>query len=358
MNADLTSFCIAGTSTVGAAAACMDRSRLGIVLVVDEERHLVGTVTDGDLRRAMLARLSLESPLATLLERKAGSAYAQPIAVPAGREPNYYLHVLQQHNILHVPVLDDSKRVVGLVSRDEFLPAQVFPLQAVIMAGGRGSRLFPLTENVPKPMLHVGEQPLLEIIIKQLRDSGVKHVNVTTHHCAEKIEEHFGDGREWGIDLRYVAEDRPLGTAGSLGLLDVPQETTLVINGDILTRVDFQAMYAFHRAQGADLTVAVRQYDVQIPFGVIECEGTAVRRLKEKPVLNFFVNAGIYLLEPVVYQHLVTGERMDMTDLIQALLNRGRQVASFPIREGWLDIGQPADYEQAQTLIKTWQEGT
>ena len=334
----------------------MDRSRLGIVVVVDEERRLVGTVTDGDLRRAMLARLSLDSPLDRLLERKAGSAFAQPIAMPAGRDPNEYLQVLQQHNILHVPVLDDNKRVVGLVSRDEFLPAQVLPLQAVIMAGGRGSRLFPLTENVPKPMLPVGEQPLLEIIIKQLRDSGVKHINVTTHHCGEKIEEHFGDGREWGVDLRYVTEDRPLGTAGSLGLLDVPRETTLVINGDILTRVDFQAMHAFHRAQGADLTVAVRQYEVQIPFGVIECEGPAVRRLREKPVLNFFVNAGIYLLEPVVYQHLVTGERMDMTDLVQVLLDRGRQVASFPIREGWLDIGRPADYEQAQALVKTWQE--
>lgn len=335
----------------------MDRSRLGIVLVVDEERRLIGTITDGDLRRAMLARISLESPLGTLLERKIGSAYAQPIAVPAGKAQSEYLQVLQQHNILHVPALDESNHVVGLISRDEFLPSPILPLQAVIMAGGRGSRLFPLTEHVPKPMLPVGEQPLLEIIIKQLRDSGVKRVNVTTHHCGEKIEQHFGDGRELGVDLNYVAEDRPLGTAGSLGLMEAPQETTLVINGDILTRVNFQAMHAFHRAQGADLTVAVRQYDVQVPFGVIECEGAAVRRLREKPVLSFFVNAGIYLLEPVVYQHLVTGQRMDMTDLIQLLLDRGRPVASFPIREGWLDIGQPADYEQAQKLIKTWQVG-
>ena len=161
-----------------------------------------------------------------------------------------------------------------------------------------------------------------------------------------------------GVELTYVAEDRPLGTAGSLGLMQTPQDTTLVINGDILTQVNFQAMHAFHRALGADLTVAVRQYDVQVPFGVIDCEGTAVRRLREKPQLNFFVNAGIYLLEPVVYTHLVSGQRMDMTDLIQLLLDRGRPVASFPIREGWLDIGQPGDYEQAQKLAQSWQVGS
>jgi len=358
VNSDVESFCILRTGTVGEAAACMDRSRLGIVLVVNKDRQLVGTITDGDLRRAMLARISLENPLDTILDQKVGSAYAQPIVAHVGKSPAEYLQLLKGRGILHLPILDENGRVMGLVSRDEFLPTPLPSLQAVIMAGGRGSRLFPLTEHVPKPMLPVGEQPLLEIIIKQLRDSGVKRVNVTTHHCAEKIEQHFGDGHEWGVDLTYVAEDRPLGTAGSLGLMQAPHETTLVINGDILTQVNFQAMHAFHRALGADLTVAVRQYDVQVPFGVIDCEGTAVRRLREKPVLNFFVNAGIYLLEPVVYQHLVTGQRMDMTDLIQLLLDRGRPVASFPIREGWLDIGQPGDYEQAQKLAQAWQVGS
>ena len=355
MNSNLDSFCILRTGTVGDAASCMDRSRLGIVLVVEKDGRLIGTITDGDLRRAMLARIGLESPLDRVLDRKAGSAYAQPISAPPGKSPTEYLQLLQQHSILHVPIVDEAKRVMGLVSRDEFLPTPLLPLQAVIMAGGRGSRLFPLTEHVPKPMLPVGEQPLLEIIIKQLRNSGINRVNVTTHHCAEKIEQHFGDGHAWGVDLTYVAEDRPLGTAGSLGLMDVPQDTTLVINGDILTQVNFQAMHGFHRAQKADLTVAVRQYDVQVPFGVIECDGIAVRRLKEKPILNFFVNAGIYLLEPVVYQHLVPGQRMDMTELIQLLLDRGSLVASFPIREGWLDIGEPADYAQAQKLVQAWQ---
>ncbi len=358
MNSDLESFCILRTGTVGDAAACMDRSRLGIVLLVDQDQKLLGTITDGDLRRAMLARISLENSLDAILEQKIGSAYAQPIAAHMGKSPGEYLQLLKKHGILHLPILDKNGCVVGLVSRDEFLPTPLLGLQAVVMAGGRGSRLLPLTENLPKPMLPVGDQPLLEIIINQLREIGVKRVNVTTHHCADKIEQHFGDGHQWGVDLTYVAEDRPLGTAGSLGLMQTPQDTTLVINGDILTQVNFQAMHAFHRALGADLTVAVRQYDVQVPFGVIDCEGTAVRRLREKPQLNFFVNAGIYLLEPVVYQHLVSGQRMDMTDLIQLLLDRGRPVASFPIREGWLDIGQPGDYEQAQKLAQSWQVGS
>ena len=334
----------------------MDRSRLGIVLVVDERHRLIGTVTDGDLRRAMLTRVDLGNPVEVLLEQKAGSAFSQPISAALGQDPNWYLQLLQRHSILHLPILDQEQRVVGLVTRDEFLPRQVLPLQAVIMAGCKGTRLYPLTEQTPKPMLPVGDKPLLEIIISQLRDSGIKRVNVSTHHQREKIESHFGDGREFGVDLSYVTEDRPLGTAGCLGLIEAPTETTLVINGDILTQVNFQAMLQFHRAQQADLTVAVRQYDVQVPFGVIESDGVMVRGVTEKPVFNFFVNAGIYLLEPSVYRLLAPGERTDMTDLIQQLLREERRVASFPIREGWLDIGQPADYEQAQELIKEWQQ--
>jgi dTDP-glucose pyrophosphorylase len=330
----------------------MDRNGLRIVLVINRERQLLGTVTDGDLRRAMLSHVDISLPVMALLERKAGSQYARPVTGSVDDDSNVYRRLLQEHNLLHLPILDHRQRVVGLVTLDEFVPSQILPLQAVIMAGGRGSRLHPLTEHVPKPMLPVGDRPLLEIIIEQLRMSGIKQVNVMTHHNGEKISKHFGDGKKFGVELTYVAEDRPLGTAGGLGLLEPPKETSLVINGDILTQVDFQAMLAFHRAQGADLTVAVRRYDVQIPFGVIECESASVRRLSEKPVLNFFVNAGMYLLEPTVYHYLPSGERCDMTDLIQRLLDHDRPVASFPVRESWLDIGQPADYERAQTLVR------
>ena len=358
MNTDTTRYCIQRTSTVGQAAALMDRSRLGIVLIVDDDRRLCGTITDGDLRRAMLARVDLSCPVESLLTQKIGSVFSQPISAGLGQDSNWYLQLLQRHGILHLPILDQDQRVVGIVTRDEFLPRQVLPLQAVIMAGGKGTRLYPLTEQTPKPMLPVGDRPLLEIIIAQLRDSGIKKVNVSTHHQRDKIESHFGDGRQFGVELSYVSEDRPLGTAGSLGLIECPTETTLVINGDILTQVNFQAMLHFHRAQRAELTVAVRQYEVQVPFGVIESDGALVRGVTEKPLINFFVNAGIYLLEPSVYGLLSPGERTDMTDLIQRLLSQQRRVASFPVRESWLDIGQPADYEHAQQLIKEWPEHT
>ena len=354
MNSNLDSFCVPRNSTIGQMASCMDHSGLGIVLIVDDERHLIGTVTDGDLRRAMLSHIGLGESAKVILERKAGSAFSNPITARVGEEHNVYLEILRQHGILHLPIVDEEGRVVGLITRDEFMPGQVLPLQAVVMAGGLGTRLFPLTKNVPKPMLPVGDRPLLEIIIEQLRDSGIKHVNITTHHKGEKIVEHFGDGSAFGIELEYVAEHRPLGTAGGLGLIKLPNEPTLVINGDILTQVDFRSMLAFHYEQHAEATMAVRRYDLQVPYGVVECEGSHICSLREKPQLSFFVNAGIYLIEPSVYSYIPNGQRFDMTDLIQRLLSAGKSVASFPIREHWLDIGQHSDYEQAQKQAMNW----
>jgi len=332
----------------------MDSNRLGIVLVVNEEKKLVGTVTDGDVRRAVLGNLDLAQPVSLLLKRKGGSPYERPITAPASAGRATFLSLLQDHDICHLPLLDDGERVVGLVTVDDFVPNRVLPLKAVVMAGGLGSRMLPLTQDLPKPMLPVGDQPLMEIIIQQLREAGIRQVNVTTHHKSEKITDHFGDGRDFGVELNYVTEDRPLGTAGALGLMEVPRETVLVINGDILTQMDFRAMLAFHREYQGDLTIAVRQYDIQIPFGVVECQGAAVTSITEKPLLNFFVNAGIYLLEPIVYSYLPNGKSFDMTDLIQRLLVDGRRVVSFPVREYWLDIGFPDDYQKAQSDVAQW----
>jgi len=219
------------------------------------------------------------------------------------------------------------------------------------MAGGLGSRLRPLTEDLPKPMLPVGGKPLMELVIEKLRQVGIRRVNVTTHYKPEKISEHFGDGSSFGVSLNYVNEEKPLGTGGALGLIDEPNETMLVINGDVLTQVDFRAMLLFHQEHQADMTVAVRQYDIKVPYGVIECIGAKVCSLKEKPEINLLVNAGVYLLEPTVYRFIPNGKHFNMTDLIQWLLDAGRTVASFPIIEYWLDIGQVVDYEKAQTDV-------
>lgn len=349
---ELDRFLITPDSPIRELMVCIDRNAKGIALVVDKERQLVGTVTDGDVRRAILAEVSLDAPVGELLARKAGSPYAQPVTALVGTERDQLLSLMQERSVRHVPLLDDSGRVVDLVTLDEMLPEQALPMQAVIMAGGLGTRLRPLTEDLPKPMLPVGGRPLLELIITQLRQAGIRQVNVTTHYQPEKIIEHFGDGQSFGVEINYVAEDRPLGTAGALGLMEAPGEPLLVINGDILTRVDFRAMLAYHRRHHADLTVAVRQYDLQVPYGVLECKGPHVRQLREKPSLRFLVNAGIYLLEPVVYHYIPSEKRFDMTDLIQRLLKDGRPVVSFPIVEYWLDIGQHADYAQAQEDVK------
>lgn len=354
MHADLSTLCIDQKRSILDAIRQMDNSRLGIVLVVDAERRLVGTVTDGDVRRSILANTDSSRPVDVLVARKAGSRYARPITARVGADRGTYLELLQQHSIVHLPLLDDDGRVVDIVTLDDFVPDKMLPLQAVIMAGGPGTRLRPLTEDTPKPMLPVGDRPLLEIIIDQLRETGIKRVNVTTHHNEDKITRHFGDGQGFGIEIAYVTEDRPLGTAGALGLMGRPDETLLVVNGDILTQVDFRAMLEFHREQRADLTMAVRQYDLQVPYGVVECEGAAVRRVTEKPLLNFLVNAGIYLLEPTVHGLIPNGKASDMTELVHRLLETGRAVSCFPVHEYWIDIGQHADYERAQEQVKRW----
>jgi dTDP-glucose pyrophosphorylase/CBS domain-containing protein len=349
---ELEFLCISPVDSIRRAMACIDHNQRGIVVVVDEGRQLLGTITDGDLRRAMLAGMDLETPASVILARKADSPYPQPVTAPAGTESETLIQLMKDRMVRQVPLLNETGRVVDLVTLDDLLPMQPLPLQAVIMAGGLGTRLRPLTEDLPKPMLPVGGRPLLELIVEQLQQAGIRRVNVTTHYKPEKIVEHFGDGHAFGVELNYVNEDLPLGTGGALGLMPMPQEPLLVINGDILTQVNFRAMLAYHQEQQADVTVAVRRYEMQVPYGVIECDGPHVRRLKEKPQLGFLVNAGIYLLEPSVYQMIPSGEYFNMTDLIQWLLDAGRPVVSFPIREYWLDIGQQADYTQAQDDVE------
>lgn len=352
MYSDINKLCITVDHTITEAIARINKNGVGIVLVVNKDRYLVGTVTDGDIRRAILDNLPLTASIAILLERKASTRFAKPFTALIGQNRDVYLKLLKQHGILHLPLLDVSERVAGLVTMEDFVEEGNLSLQAVVMAGGRGSRLYPLTENLPKPMLPVGDKPLLEIIIGQMRSIGIRKVNVTTHHKPEKISEHFGNGENFDVELSYVSENRPLGTAGALGLLNCPTETLLVINGDILTQVDFKAMLQFHREHQADLTLAVRSYGMEVPYGVIECEGVSVKNLKEKPNVNFLVNAGIYLLEPQVHQYIPPGEHFNMTDLIQRLITEGRQVVSFPIHEYWLDIGEHAEYKMAQQQVE------
>jgi dTDP-glucose pyrophosphorylase len=347
---DLSQLCLAPTATIREAMLLLTQNSRRIVLITDDARRLLGTITDGDIRRAILDGFSLDSLSSELLTRKI-PYYRQPLTALFHTPPEILKQLMLERDVQQIPLLDENDCVVGLVTLEDVMPSNL-QLDAVIMAGGFGTRMRPLTENLPKPMLPIGGQPIMERIIAQLRQVGIEQVNVTTYYKPEKIKDHFGNGSEFGVNINYVAEDTPLGTAGSLSLLEPPRQTVLVMNGDILTQVDFRAMLDYHREHRAALTVAVRQFEMTVPYGVVESHEGFVQRVREKPTYPFMVSAGIYLLEPITYQSIPHGQRFDMPDLINNLLQNGQAVASFPILEYWLDIGQHADYERAQQDVQ------
>jgi CBS domain-containing protein len=249
--------CVAPSDTIRRAAACIDRTACGIALVLDAERRLDDTVTDGDLRRAMLSGVSFDAPVSSLRARRAGSPYPVPVTANVTATAIELLELMAQTKLRQIPLVDASGLVVDVVVAEDLMPETAPVLRAVIMAGGHGTRLRPLTDDTPKPMLPVAGRPLMERIVRQLEQSGIRRVNVATHFQPEKIQAHFGDGRDFGVQLSYVNEDRPLGTAGALGLIGLSDEPLLVINGDILTDVDFRALSRFHHEHEADLTVGV-----------------------------------------------------------------------------------------------------
>jgi dTDP-glucose pyrophosphorylase/CBS domain-containing protein len=340
-------------TTIREAIACIDRNGKGIVLVVDGEHRFLGTVSDGDIRRAILKGINLDLPVQNMLEERKKTGAYSPVIASLGTSDADLLHLMNRMGVRQIPVLDPNGCVMDMAFLSDLVREYELPLTAVVMAGGFGTRLLPLTENTPKPMLLVGDRPMLERTIEQLKKAGIHRVDLTTHYKPEAISKHFGNGDQFGVTINYVHEDQPLGTAGALGLLGDSQEPLLVINGDILTQVDFRAMLRHHREHKASLTVGVCRYDLQVPYGVIECQGPDILGISEKPKMPFLVNAGIYLLEPNVREYIPAGKKFDMTDLIESLIHADRKVVSFPIVEYWLDVGRPGDYERAQEDVRS-----
>ncbi|MCA9060325.1 MAG: nucleotidyltransferase family protein [Planctomycetaceae bacterium] len=329
--------------TVRDVMARIDEGGLGISLLIDDDCRFIRTVTDGDLRRAIIRGHGLDTDVATALPPQ-----SQPsITAPVGTSSDEQLEIMLAAEVRHLPLLNADGTIADLTCSDNLISEEV-SMQAVIMAGGFGTRLRPLTDNTPKPMLSIGGKPLMERTIENLQKAGIHRINVTTHYLPEKITQHFGAGERFGVDLNYVSEDQPLGTAGALRLISEVEEPLLVMNGDILTNVDFRALMKFHREHSAALTVGVRQYEFQVPYGVIDADEGVIRGLREKPRMSFLVNAGIYLLEPSVIRHIPVGQRYDMTDLIEELVRTGSRVVTFPFMEYWLDIGKHDDFEKAQ----------
>ena len=348
MQIELATICIEPNDSIRRAMECIEKSSSKVALVVDSQQRLFDTITDGDIRRAILAGEHLDARVSNLTSRKAESPNPRPITATAGTSRKHLLRLMQEKGIRQVPLLDADSRLVELATLQDLLPDEDLPLRALVMAGGYGVRLRPLTENIPKPMLPVGGRPLLELTIEQLSNAGIRKVNLATHYKGKVISDHFGNGQDFQVDIQYIEEDQPLGTAGALRLLDDLDEPLLVMNGDILTRIDFRAMLDYHLENQADMTVAVKEHEVSLPYGVIDLDGIDIKSISEKPALRHFVNAGIYLLNPRSLHYIPKGQPSDMPDLIETLLNKNARVISFPVHEYWADIGQVEDYQRVQ----------
>ena len=322
-----------------AAATVLNASPYKLVLICSLEGRLTGTLTDGDLRRGLLGGLSLEDSVAKAMNRSFVSGQL------GDSKPEFH-SLMRKRQIHELPILDKSGAVVDLISdRPESTP---FNGTFVIMAGGRGSRLMPLTNSTPKPMLLVGTKPILEHILSSAISQGFEKFVISVNYLGNQIENYFGDGSNWGISITYLREDEPLGTAGALSLLpkDVPGPI-VVSNGDLVTNLDYRAMIQNHEDSEASISMAIRQFELRNPYGVVVTRGEFVEGIEEKPAYVSQVNTGIYVLSPEVLTILHPNSFLNMTDLVQRALDQKEKVAAFPIHESWMDIGTPQDFQAA-----------
>lgn len=334
------------TDSIKRAIKVLDDGGMRIALVLDDDRKLKGTITDGDVRRALLNHCSLETLVTEIMQKTPTTAWVNDTY-------DEILSLMKSKDLLQIPLLDQDECVVGLETLQELIDGIKYDNPVFLMAGGFGTRLYPLTKEKPKPLLNVGTKPILETILNQFIESGFHDFYISTHYKAEMVREHFGDGSRWGVRIQYIHEEKPLGTAGALGLLpdDITKLPVVMMNGDLLTKVNFEHLLAFHNEQKGLATMCVREYDFQVPYGVIETSAHRITSIVEKPVHNFFVNAGIYVLEPELVQQVNGIEYLDMPNFMEQQIEQGEKIYSFPIHEYWLDIGRKDEYERANRDI-------
>ena len=328
------------------ALKIIDRRGGQIALVVDGGHKLLGTVTDGDVRRGILSGIDVQNPVSMIMN-------AEPVKAKPSDSRQFILSILRQNKLRHIPIVDDAGCLLGLETLDDLNPTYRKNM-VLLMAGGLGSRLKPLTNECPKPMLKIGGRPVLETIILNFIESGFKEFIISLNYKGDMIRGHFADGHDLGVSIQYIEEDERLGTAGSLRLLPEIQNShpIIVMNGDVLTKVNLDHFLDFHAFNHSKATMGIREYNFQVPYGVLQLDHHRIVQIEEKPVHNFFVNAGVYVLDQDVLNCLPDERRFEMPGLFQQLMKAGHHTVAFPIREYWLDIGQPDNLKQAHGDFK------
>lgn len=334
---------LAPDATIQQAIRCLSDSGLLIAIVTTDQDVLVGTLTDGDIRRALLRGLDMASPIESVIKR-------EPLVAPPQLGRDDVLRLMQANTIQQLPIVDDRRRVIGLHVWNELMQPAHRPSLMVIMAGGRGERLRPHTETCPKPLLNVGGKPMLEHIIERARSEGFRRFALAVHYLGHMIEEYFGDGSRWQVDIEYLREETPLSTAGALGLLrERPTAPVLVTNADVITDIRYGELLAFHARHRAQATMAVRLHEWQHPFGVVHTTGVDIAGFEEKPVAKTYINAGIYALEPSALDLLIPGQPCDMPTLFGRVKDHGARTIVFPMHEPWIDAGDVEDLQRARS---------
>jgi len=331
---------IANSASIRQAIETIDNSGLQIAVVADEELHLLGIVTDGDIRKGILKGVSIDESVQLIMN-------STPKVVSDKDDWNIIEVLFKKELIRHIPVVDKDGCLTDIKVVNELNQFHRRQNWVVLMAGGIGARLRPLTDDHPKPLLKVGNKPLLETILENFIEQGFYQFFISVNYKAEMIEDYFGDGSRWGVKIIYLRENKRSGTAGSLSLLpEKPKEPLILMNGDLLTKVNFHRLLEFHKEQLSEATMCVREYDIQVPYGVTKLNQHKIVGIDEKPIHRFFVNAGIYVLEPELLKLIPENCYFDMTDFFEDLIQHKHETVAFPIREYWTDIGHIEDYKK------------
>lgn len=346
MKASIQKHCLDKSSTVREALVRLDKlASDAILFITDEKLTLIGSLTDGDLRRGFIRGYDFDTPILSFIQ-------SNPLYIIEGEDAVLKLEDYKEKNIKIVPIIDENRTIKDIINFREI--STIIPVDAVLMAGGEGKRLRPLTENTPKPLLKVGDKPIIEYNIDRLIKVGVKNINISINYLGDQLVAYFKDGTDRNINIQYVREDKPLGTIGSILLVDkFEHDDIIVMNSDLLTNIDFAAFYNLYKASDADMAVAATSYHVDIPYAVLEVKGeNNVESLKEKPRYTYYSNAGIYLIKKSLLKMIPQDTFYDITDLMDKVLEMNLKLITYPINGYWLDIGKHEDFAKAQEDIK------